>query len=394
MVLILYHVGMFYVPWDFHVKSPRPIEALEPIMMLTNPWRMTLLFIVSGCATRFMADGFEARGKGRWALAGSRTLRLLPPLLFGMFVIVPPQTYFQIVEDLRALGFADPAHSSVLANFWMRYATASGGWCDATGCIVTPTYNHLWFVAYLLIYSLILALLLAVPGVRGVLQAVADRAFKGWGLLVWPLAYLVLIRWVLAPIFEINHALVADWYNHALSFGGFLFGYFTARSETVRQGFMRLRWPALITAVVTYAAWASFAWIYRGDTPVPAEALRLAMRVVYATDQWVWIAAVLGFGARWLNRGGPVLKYLTVGVFPFYIAHQTVIVVVGHSLAQRNLPLAVEAPLLIGITALGCWITYEIARRLGWLGLLLGVRPERRPVAVAPQAANRPPLPA
>ena len=64
LLLILYHVGMFYVPWDWHVNSPHPVEALEPVMQLTNPWRLTLLFLVSGAATRFLFERFEADGKG------------------------------------------------------------------------------------------------------------------------------------------------------------------------------------------------------------------------------------------------------------------------------------------------------------------------------------------
>lgn len=391
MLLILYHVGMFYVPWDYHVNSPRPVEALEPIMMLTNPWRMTLLFLVSGCATRFMADSFAVQGKGRLALAGSRTLRLLPPLLFGMFVIVPPQSYYEILEAAQAMGMSDPAHSPVLQDFWLRYATASGHWCDADGCLTTPTYNHLWFVAYLLIYSLALALLLLIPGVRAGLQRIADRAFHGWGLVVWPLIYLFAIRWTLAPIFEVNHAIVGDWYNHALSFPAFLFGFLTARSEPARQTFMRLRWPALVVAVISWASWATYAWVYR-DAAIPPDSLREVMRLVYAADQWAFIVAILGFGARWLNHGGPVLRYLTVGVFPFYIAHQTVTVVAGHQLAKLGMPLGLEATLLIAITALGCALTYEVARRIGWFGLLLGVKPQPRARPV--QAANRPPLPA
>lgn len=391
MLLILYHVGMFYVPWDYHVNSLRPVEALEPIMMLTNPWRMTLLFLVSGCATRFMADSFAVQGKGRLALAGSRTLRLLPPLLFGMFVIVPPQSYYEILEAAQAMGMSDPAHGPVLQDFWVRYATASGHWCDADGCLITPTYNHLWFVAYLLIYSLALALLLLVPGVRTGLQRIADRAFHGWGLVVWPLIYLFAIRWMLAPIFEVNHAIVGDWYNHALSFPAFLFGFLTARSEPARQTFMRLRWPALVVAVISWASWATYAWVYR-DAAIPPDSLREVMRLVYAADQWAFIVAILGFGARWLNHGGPVLRYLTVGVFPFYIAHQTVTVVAGHQLAKLGMPLGLEATLLIAITALGCALTYEVARRIGWFGLLLGVKPQPRARPV--QAANRPPLPA
>jgi hypothetical protein len=368
---------MFYVPWDFHVKSPHPVEGLEPIMFLTNPWRMTLLFLVSGCATRFMADSFAARGAGRWALAGSRTLRLLPPLLFGMFVIVPPQTYYQVFEFLSAGGVTDPAHHPMLKDFWLRYASAGGGWCDKDGCIITPTYNHLWFVAYLLVYSLVLGGLLSIPGVRSGLQRLADRALSGWGLAVWPFALLLLAREVLAPRFEINHAFAGDWYNHALSFGAFLFGYLTARSEPVRQGLIKARWPALAVALASYAAWATYAWVYRGDA-LPAEPLRIAMRGVYAADQAAFIAAVLGFGALHLNRGGPLLRYLTVGVFPFYIVHQTLIVVAGHHLARLGLPQGLEAGLLIAITAAGCLLAYEIARRIGWLGILLGVRPEPR----------------
>lgn len=387
LLLIFYHVGMFYVPWGWHVKSGYELIWLEPVMQLTNPWRLTLLFLVSGCATRFLADSFAARGRSVAALAGSRTLRLLPPLLLGMFVIVPPQSYYEVWEALRDMGVADPAGAPWLDDFWIKYATASGGWCDIEGCLITPTWNHLWFVAYLLVYSLLLAGLLALPGLRRALQGGADRLFAGWGLFVWPLLWLFAIRWLLAPAFEITHALVDDWYNHALSFAAFLFGFLIARSEPARRAFMAARWPALALALVSWAAWAAWSWSFRADDAVPPEALRAAMRLVYAADQWAFIVAILGFGARWLNRGGPVLRYLTVGIFPFYIVHQTVIVVVGHHLAALGLPLAAEAALLIAATFAGCFLAYELARRLGWLGLLLGVRPARRPTPAVLVAA-------
>src|SRR4051795_8395122 len=53
-LLIFYHVGMLYVSWEFHVKSTHRISALEPLMLVLNPWRLALLFLVSGAATRFM----------------------------------------------------------------------------------------------------------------------------------------------------------------------------------------------------------------------------------------------------------------------------------------------------------------------------------------------------
>lgn len=380
LLLILYHVGMFYVPWDWHVNSPHPVEALEPVMQLTNPWRLTLLFLVSGAATRFLFERFATQGKGASRrFAGSRLLRLLPPLLFAMFVVVPPQSYYEVVEAARGLGVADPAHSPWLADFWLKYVTASGGWCDADGCLTTPTWNHMWFVAYLLVYSLVLAMLL--PVLRRVLAAVQswlEKGLKGWGLLLWPVVWLALIRWSLAPVFPITHALTDDWYNHALSFSAFLFGFVSVRSEVLKAGYERLRRPALMLALLAWAGWAIYAWAYRADDVAPPEALRAGMRLVYALDQWAFIVAILGYGARYLNRGGPVLRYLTVGVFPFYIVHQTIIVVVAHNLSTLGLPQLLEAGIVIGMTFAGCFAAYEVARRAGWLGLLLGVQPMLR----------------
>src|SRR3546814_12802835 len=77
-LLILFHVGMFYVTWDWHVKSDHVSHAIEPLMLASSPWRLTLLFLVSGVATRFITDKL-APG----ALAGRRTGRVLPPLLLS-----------------------------------------------------------------------------------------------------------------------------------------------------------------------------------------------------------------------------------------------------------------------------------------------------------------------
>ncbi|MCW1980937.1 surface polysaccharide O-acyltransferase-like enzyme [Xanthomonas arboricola] len=53
-LLVLYHVGMYYVTWDWHVKSPTTHLMLEPVMLLSSPWRISLLLLISGVATAFM----------------------------------------------------------------------------------------------------------------------------------------------------------------------------------------------------------------------------------------------------------------------------------------------------------------------------------------------------
>lgn len=53
-LLLLYHVGMYYVTWDWHVKSPTTQLMLEPVMLLSSPWRISLLLLISGVATTFV----------------------------------------------------------------------------------------------------------------------------------------------------------------------------------------------------------------------------------------------------------------------------------------------------------------------------------------------------
>ena len=370
-LLILYHVGMFYVPWDWHVKSDHPIESLELVMWLTNPWRLTLLFLVSGCATRFMADKLSAGG-----LAKARLARLAPPLVFAILVIVPPQTYLQVVESA---GF----HGS-FAEFYGKYVTASGHWRQADGSpLLTPTYNHMWFVTYLLIYTLLLCGLLAVarPAFARI-EAAMERWMSGWTLLAVPVAVFAGLKVLVAPHFPVTHAVVGDWYEHAVSFGAFLFGFLSARSEVLKQAFIRLRWPALGLAVVGYATFALFAWTYRADGATPSALVSVIGRSAYGLNQWCAIAAVLGFGARHVTRGGPVLSYLTVGVFPFYIIHQTAIVVAAHALKPVHLPQGLEAAILIAVTWTVCFATYELVRRVNVLRPLFGLKPlpRARPV--------------
>ena len=92
-VLIFYHVGMYYVSWDWHVKSPFASSAIEPLMLMSSPWRLGLLFLISGVASSFMLGKLSAPRFMR-----ERSWRLLVPLLFGMAVIVPPQPFFEVVE--------------------------------------------------------------------------------------------------------------------------------------------------------------------------------------------------------------------------------------------------------------------------------------------------------
>ncbi len=83
---------------------------------------------------------------------------------------------------------------------------------------------------------------------------------------------------------------------------------------------------------------------------------------------------ILGWGHHLLNRPMRWLPYATQAVFPWYILHQTIIVVVGFNLAKFSLGPVVEPILVLGLTVGGCFVGYEyIIRRIPFLHPLFGV---------------------
>ncbi|MDZ4693006.1 acyltransferase [Terricaulis sp.] len=365
-LLILYHCGMFYVTWEWHVKSDRASETIEPLMMLTSPWRLTLLMLIAGAATRFLADKLSV-----WKFTASRMGRLWPPLLLAVFVIVPPQSYYEIVDAIRMLPPEQVAqYPLALDNFYIKYVTASGNWCDSDGCLTTPTYNHMWFVAYLILYTL--ALIPLLPLLRRIPKAAAVL-LAGPFLILTPWIVMATLRVTLQPIFGESHDFREDWYLHALYFSVFVFGFSIAKFEPFFERCVKWRWPALAIAV---ASWATLI-IYFNLHPegvTPPDWLRAIMRSVRELDAWCAIVAAIGFAHKHLrNADGPARRLLTQAIFPFYLVHQTIIVVAGYHLNALALPLWIEAPLLIGATALGCWLFFDLGRRIPWLRVWIGL---------------------
>lgn len=364
-LLIFYHVGMLYVSWGFHIKSDHRLTWLEPLMLVLNPWRLSLLFLVSGVATRFMLRKYQLA-----AFVRSRSARLLIPLIFGMLVIVPPQSYLQIVE---ALGY--PAG---FADFYARHYLAFGAQFCPNPCIVLPTWNHLWFVVYLWVYTMALAgVLLLWPAAADWVGSRLAVVLAGPRLLILPCLIFASWRLFLYPAFPSTHALFGDWYNHADFASAFLIGLLLANQDTIWRDIERQRWTALACAAAFFAAFI----LVRAGLFAPSHALRWFTSSVYGCYQWLAMAAVLGFAKRWFTADGPVRRYLTDAIFPYYIVHQTAIIVIAHGLRGSGLSAGAEAGIVIGGTALACGLNYEIVRRIGFLRPLFGLRIEAPPPA-------------
>jgi glycopeptide antibiotics resistance protein len=97
------------------------------------------------------------------------------------------------------------------------------------------------------------------------------------------------------------------------------------------------------------------------------------MRVVYVCCEWTFIIAACGFAHRHLQFNSPARRYLTQAVFPLYILHQTLIVVVAHVLKPALIWAPLEAVVIIVITFTTSLAIFEIARRVPLLQPLFGI---------------------
>ena len=369
-LLILYHVGLVYGVYDWHVHSVHTFEWMREAILVTNPWRLTLLFLVSGAALRFMTLRRTPR-----QVARARFERLVPPLVFGAVVLVPIQSW---IEAMDKGGW--PGGVAGYAA-WMAREFSLSGLADGV------PVNHLWFIVYIAAYSLVTILLWRRPGLIDRIGGWLEAHLTGPRLLILPILYLVAIRIGLFPWFGITNTLHNDWYNHALSLGAFVFGFSIVGRETIWRGMERYRWIALGLAVMALPIMMAQVWHPGGRAfwGVPKA-------IVYGVDQWATIVAILGFGSKHLRaRGGPVLNYLTEATFPLYLAHQTVLVAAVWIIRPAHLPVGLEALALIAITFLGSFAIFEAVKRVDILRPLWGLKPrDGRPWPLDLEALRRP----
>lgn len=375
-LLILYHVGMAYVTdWDFHLKSAYTTQWLQPPMIALNRWRMPLLFMISG-----IAIGLAGAGRAPWRFAWRRCGRLLPPLLFGMFVVVAVQAYCQGVSN----GKVEPGFGNFLLRYWQVRPWPAGsfdGWEHGI------TWNHLWYLAYLLPYTGLLMAMVALGRRLPASLPALPAPIALPALLLAPILWeAVCVLWVL-PRHPPTHALVGDWFVHAESFPLLVLGYALANNARFWTWAVQLRWSTLIAALLAIATELSIRQLGRSLDPAQLSEMLAAIRwdvverLARAAYTWLALLTLFGWARHGLNRPFAWLPYCTQAVFPWYILHQSLIIVALYWLAPLHLGPWLEPALVLAATVAGCLLLHEyLIRRVRWLRPLFGMPMRESPI--------------
>jgi len=371
LLLFPFHVGrVFNAGEAFYVKGPEVSAAASRVMGFVSFWHMPLLFLLAGAST-YLALGRRSRRE----YAGERLRRLLVPFVFGMLVLIPPQTWY----GARFNSGYDGSYPSYL--FGGDFLQVEAGRDDYFGGLGT---GHLWFILYLLVFSLA-----ALPLWGG--RRREDSRLAGLSrFLAHPVGWLS-TGIALGAIAEF---LDFDGENPAFYFAFFLLGYLALCSEEFMAAAHRWVWITLPLGVAGDVWWVAGArW---RDGLADPSAGRTGVAFAGMAAAWLLILGLLGLGSRFLNRHSPTLKYLAEGSYAVYILHQTVIVILAFYVIRLDAPWGVQWLVLLAGAVGGTFLLYEGLRRVNWLRFLFGMHP-RRPVAPAQvvdaAAASPPPGP-
>lgn len=361
-ILILFHCGLVYTTWGFPVHSRWASTAIEPLMLLSAPWRLELLFLISGVATRYLWD----KSSGPLGFAQARAWRLLPPLACGFLLLAPLQVYWaHLAAGGEPLGYLD----FLRGWLWLQPELLPTG--------VHRSLVHVWFIAYLAAYTAILLPLGLLNARRRRGLRTWDGAAPSWLWLLAPVLGLAVLRQLLFDRFGDTHQFWGDWYNHARYGGIFLLGFLVAKAPGFWAATRALRWHALVVAGLAYASYSSWFtyFVYELNDNYPIGSLEAwlerGLRNLFA---WSAILAALGWAQLAIRQRSRLIAYLSEAVFPYYLTHQPILVAAWLALDPLHLPPFAEAGALILLTAIGTGLSYEVLRRLGPLRPLFGLK--------------------
>lgn len=361
IMLIVFHTGMIFNPYDFHIKNSEISRAVG--VFINTPiysWHMPLFMLLAGASTWF---ALSKRSTGSYL--NERVKRILIPLLFGIAVVIPPQTYVERVFNGDFTG-----------NFFQFYPTF---WTTGLYPQGNFTYNHLWFLAFLFVFAVLTApLFVFLKSERGedVLHTLTRTLRNPVALLLLPTITIALFDLWLRPLFPTTRVVINDWANFVYYLQFFIYGFVLISSERILKRIDQIWGLALVGALVVTGFNLYFDWTLR----YPNWGGRLRTQEIFQVFSifctWCWLIAMIGFGRRFLNRQSAFLRYSSEIAYPYYILHQTVILLIAFYIVPLEWSVAAKF-LFIGFTAFfGTALLCEVVKLWNITRFCFGMKPK------------------
>jgi hypothetical protein len=190
--------------------------------------------------------------------------------------------------------------------------------------------------------------------------------------------FLIALACAVLPIFLIQLNWDQDTVRYPLGFAFMIYGYLIGWNLTFWQRISQAIKPLLIASVICCISFIMFynlVWLelMKGGE-ITNQWLVITGMLNYSLMRILGILTVFALAHKFLNKKSTKLEYSNDAVYPFYILHQTLIIVIGYNLSSLNLGPVLEPLLLIACTVAACFIGFEIIRRTELLRPCFGLK--------------------
>jgi peptidoglycan/LPS O-acetylase OafA/YrhL len=371
--VFLYHCSRFFDASDWHIKNSQASPFVDTVKGIFDLWGMPLIFLISGASIYF-----ALRPGGALHFLRARVLRLLVPLVIGILILAPPQQYLERLTHGQFQG-SFVAYLPVYFRDWNRWH----GEFRWTGV-------HLWYLAYLFLFTLVLLPLFAAlkrPAGQRATAFFARLSARPGIIFLWVLPMALLI--ILGDPYSIMGPGPSEDVARLFMAPFVLYGFLIFADTRIQQAIVRQRRAALLLVLTLFLILPTIVRLLEGNPSFLTYALGI---LVVSTFAWSCILTVSGYAMRYLARNHRLLAYANEAVLPFYILHQPVVLLAGYFIIPLSLSITAKyliiAPLAFGITV----GLYEFGiRRVNPMRWLFGLKARQHPM---PEATLSPqPLP-
>ncbi len=344
--VFFFHCGRAFDTHGWHIKNDVTTQGFTVFSLVLVQWMMPILFLISGWVSYLVLQKSDMG-----AFVRSRVKRLLVPFIVGTLILIPHQVY---VERVTQAGVTERFLTWFPQYFDGFYAFGGNfAWMGL----------HLWYLEMLFIFSLLfLPLLLWLRH-----PAEACR---------WPVSFIWLSCALPLLAVELLVALFPESIGRQ-DFGGwslltymvwFWLGYLIGRNVQFQHALIAARHVSLAIAATSLAA--GFMIVLSDDIDFGYVG-NLSVRIGVA---WGGIAAFLGYAAHHLNFDAVPRRALNEAILPFYILHQSVIVLIAFYVVPLPLSPSVKFGLIAGLSLAMILVAYVfIVRRFGPLRFVFGM---------------------
>lgn len=358
LCVFFFHCARFFNYEDWHVKNNQLSEGMTLFVAIVVQWIMPLFFILSGISSYY---SLNSRKIGRYI--GNRVQRLVIPFIFGTFVLlVPVQVWIERSSHAQFNGTFLEFYPHYFEGFY-----AFGGNFAWMGL-------HLWYLEILFVFTLLtfpLFILLKKEKIQELISGAAAFFAKNGAIYLFGTPFFLMELLVNLQPHGAGFRAFGGWslFSYLIFF---VMGFLIAFDSRYREAVERLRFTSLALGLVT-TSWMFFFHI--DLAPLGDFGKYIVTFFFRAFNSWFWLAAILGFGSKYLNFNNKVLEYAREAALPFYILHQTVIVVIGFYIANWETSVMVKYITLSTVSFIVVIATYDLLiKRVKVVRFLFGMK--------------------